>query len=322
MRRTHPSRLSAPALAALACAGLALTAATTAPRANAAELLTNGSFETGLVGWTVANQANGSGSWYVQTGTTSPQSGFPVPAPPDGSFAAMADQNGPGSHVLYQDFLVPTSISSATLNFDRFINNQAGTFSTPNTLDYNVSPNQQARVDILSLLAAGPFSVAAGDVLLNVFQTQVGDPAVSGYTTQATDLTAFLQAHTGETLRLRFAQVDNQSNFQFGVDKVSLDVVPAAPGGDVVPEPGTLALALTGLLPLAGAVVRKRRRTVGAVAWRKYAVHNKGSAGAHSGRAFLLAGRVTVGSGFGRGTRLAIRFENRPSHPVFGPGEG
>jgi len=38
-------------------------------------------------------------------------------------------------------------------------------------------------------------------------------------------------------------------------------VGPAAPGG-VIPEPGTLALVATGLLPLAGAVVRKRRRSV------------------------------------------------------------
>jgi len=35
---------------------------------------------------------------------------------------------------------------------------------------------------------------------------------------------------------------------------------PAAAG--VIPEPGTLALAATGLLPLAGAVLRKRRRSV------------------------------------------------------------
>jgi hypothetical protein len=38
-------------------------------------------------------------------------------------------------------------------------------------------------------------------------------------------------------------------------------VVQAAPGGGgVIPEPGTLALAATVLLPLAGAVVRKRRK--------------------------------------------------------------
>jgi hypothetical protein len=35
---------------------------------------------------------------------------------------------------------------------------------------------------------------------------------------------------------------------------------PPPPTGNVIPEPGTLALAATGLLPLAGAVVRKRRK--------------------------------------------------------------
>jgi hypothetical protein len=50
----------------------------------------------------------------------------------------------------------------------------------------------------------------------------------------------------------------------FGVQTVSSigqGVVVAGAPQEVIPEPGTLALAATGLLPLAGAVARKRRRS-------------------------------------------------------------
>src|SRR6266852_631235 len=70
----------------------------------ATDLVINGDFEAGsLTGWTVRDQAGGDGSWFIQRGTMSPESGFLVPAPPQGSFAAMTDQFGPGSHILYQD---------------------------------------------------------------------------------------------------------------------------------------------------------------------------------------------------------------------------
>jgi hypothetical protein len=222
--------------------------------ADAVELITNGGFEAGLAGWTVVDQAGGSGTWFLQSGTISPTSGFPVPPPPDPTRAAMTDQGGPGSHVLFQNFLVPVGVSSATLSFDRFIGNRAGIFFTPSSLDSTVNPNQQARVDILTGTPSSEFSVAAADVLANVFQTQTGDASVSGYTLQTTDLTALLQAHQGQTLQLRFAEVDNQFFFQFGVDAVSLSVASAA-----VPEPASLALLGSGLLALA-AICRRARR--------------------------------------------------------------
>jgi hypothetical protein len=197
-------------------------------------LLVNGGFEDGggsLAGWTVQNRGS-FGNWFVQSGTISPQSGYPVPAPPGPTHAAMTDSLGPGSHVLYQDFVVPSSFSAASISFDLFIGNRNGAFFTPNSLDPNVTPNQQARVDLITT-TADPFSVATADVLLNLYQTRVGDPAISGYTTHTTDLTALLSAHEGQTLRLRFAEVDNQSYFQFGVDRVNLviNAGPAAPTG-------------------------------------------------------------------------------------------
>jgi hypothetical protein len=214
--------------------------------ARAGNIIINGGFETGTFSsWTNLDQAGGSGSWFIQTGTVSPLNGFTVPAPPQGMFAAMTDQFGPGSHVLYQDFVVPFGVSSATLNFQLFINNQNGAFITPNTLDYSGDPNQQSRVDIITT-AADPFSVAGGDVLQNVYQTQVGDPATSGYSLVSVDLTALLAAHGGETLRLRFAETDDQFFFQTGVDDVILD----AQGPQAVPEPASLSLLCIGALGL------------------------------------------------------------------------
>lgn len=121
-------------------------------------------------------------------------------------------------------------------------------------MDYGV-PNQQVRVDIITT-AADPFSVAGGDVLLNLFQTQVGDPTESGYNTVSTDVTSLFQAHQGETLRLRFAEADNQLFLASGVDNVSVNAVTAS----AVPETGTLALILPAVGMIGTACVTGRRK--------------------------------------------------------------
>lgn len=227
-----------------------------APAGAMADLITNGGFEDGggsLTGWTVANQPGGGGDWFVQTGTASPLNGVIVPAPPEGSHTAMTDTNSPGSHVLYQDFFVPTGVTVAVLSFQRFINSGpfgSGAFASPDSLDFNVVPNQQARVDLM-LASADPFSVASGDILTNVFQTQPGDPQISGYTLQSADLSTLLSSLGGQTLRLRFSEVDNQGVFLFGVDGVSLRV-------SVVPEPGTLAMLCIGVFALVGYTRRRQ----------------------------------------------------------------
>jgi hypothetical protein len=231
------------------------------PAANAAQLITNGGFESGFAGWIRSDQVGSDGTFALQTGTTSPVNADAVPAPPQGVTAAMTDAQGGGTHVLYQDFVVPLNVTVATLTFDRYVNNHAGTFFTPDTLDWSTPTlNQQARVDIITT-AADPFSVAPADVLANVFKTNVGDPAVSGYSLVTADLTALFAANAGQTLRLRFAEADNVNIFQFGVDAVSLDVStgpggPGGGGGPGVPLPTAAFIAL----PAALAAVRSARR--------------------------------------------------------------
>jgi hypothetical protein len=236
----------------------ALTLAMAVARPAAAQLITNGGFETGLTGWTVLDQVGGSGSWYSQTGTGSPLNGFPVAAPPQGSFAAMTDQGGPGVHVMYQDFVVPVNITSASFSYQQYINNQADDFYLRDKLDYTGNATfhkiQEARTDIITT-TADPFSIAPADVLLNLFQTNPGDPLVSGYSVIGADVTAFLQAHAGETLRLRFAEGDNQLFLASGVDDVDFTITTH----HVVPEASSVALLLGGALPF-GFALRRRRK--------------------------------------------------------------
>jgi hypothetical protein len=218
---------------------------------HAVPVISNGGFEAGFTAWTRDNQTGSEGTFMLQSGTMSPVNGDAVPAPPQGTTAAMTDAAGPGSHVLYQDFLVPTA-DPATLSFALFIGNRANAFFTPASLDFSTPAlNQQARVDIISS-AADPFSVAAADVFLNLYQTKPGDPLISGYNTITTDITALLAAHVGETVRLRFAEVDNVFSFQMGVDNVSINAV--------VPEPASTLLLGAALAALFGCRIGTRSR--------------------------------------------------------------
>jgi hypothetical protein len=220
-----------------------------------AELISNGGFESGFTGWTRADALGSDGSFAIQSGVVSPVNGDSVSPPSEGLQAAMSDAQGPGSHVLYQDFVVPAAVTDTLLSFDLFVGNRATDFFTPAsaTLDFGVPAfNQQARVDILRA-TADPFSVNPADVLQTLFQTSPGDPLVSGYTTHSADIGSLLAAHANESLRLRFAETDNVFTFQFGVDKVGTT--------SPIPEPSSLALlgsALAGLIP----AWRLRRRSL------------------------------------------------------------
>jgi PEP-CTERM motif len=234
--------------------------------AQAAPLLINGNFDTGTFeGWSPVSWFGESsdGFFFIQSGTQSPISGYEVPAPPSGPFAAMSDQFHESSQILIQQFVVPHNVGKATLQFDLFIGNRAGVFITnPTTLDFQERPNQQARVDITRvdpLAQMDPFSIDPGDVLLNIFQTNPGDPPISGYTTYTVDLTSFFAAHAGEMVRLRFAEVDTELYFQLGVDNVSLEVTS-------VPEPASLLLLGTGLMACRAICARTRGAT-----WRRAA---------------------------------------------------
>ena len=117
---------------------------------HALPVIQNGGFESGFAFWTKADQLGSDGTFALQTGTLSPVNSDTVPAPPEGTLAAMTDSQGPGSHVLYQDFVATPD--SATLSFALFLGNRDTDFFTPASLDFSTPDlNQQARV-LLSML--------------------------------------------------------------------------------------------------------------------------------------------------------------------------
>jgi hypothetical protein len=184
---------------------------------SAADRVPNSGFESGdFSRWNRANQSGGFGNWVVYSGTTSPKSGFRIAAPPQGKFAATSDQTGAGSRVLYRDIHLKRNMKYE-LSFYLYYHNFADRFFTPNTLDYTVDRNQQYRVDILKP-TANPFTVKNKAILRTLFQTEVGDPNQLAPKLRTFNLTPF----AGKTVRLRFAEVDNQLFFLASADRVRL----------------------------------------------------------------------------------------------------
>jgi hypothetical protein len=181
----------------------------------------NGNFETGdFQHWNGANQISGSGDWFVYSGTTSPLSGFTIAAPPQGDFAATTDQTDPGTHVLYRNIKLAPGMKHE-LSFYLYYRNRAGEFFPRNTLDFRVEPNQQYRVDLLRP-KADPFTFDPDVIRTRLFRTRVGDPNRLAPTLMTFGLTRF----AGKTVRLRFAEVDNQGFFQASVDRVRVTSEP------------------------------------------------------------------------------------------------
>jgi hypothetical protein len=175
----------------------------------------NGGFETGdFSRWKQANQSGGSGRWFVYSGTTSPLSFSTIAAPPQGNFAATTDQEIPGSHVLYRNIKLAAG-QKHILSFFLYYENDADEFVPRHKLDYTVFPNQQYRVDLLRP-KANPFTVNSDKILRTLFRTKVGDPNKRGPQLRTYNISQY----AGRTVRLRFAEVDNQDNFLASVDRV------------------------------------------------------------------------------------------------------
>lgn len=189
-------------------------------RADAATVV-NGDFETGtLSGWSVDEE--GAGEWIAYSGTTNPVGAEapPLTLPPQGNFAASVVQGSPGTHILYQDVLIGTGQELLTLY--AYYNSDAPLVTPPSgTLDAGGEPNQQYRIDVMDPTAPID-SVDPEDILEPVFATETGDPEFMAPKVFSVDLSRF----AGQTVRLRMAEVDNESFFVAGADAVAIGTPP------------------------------------------------------------------------------------------------
>jgi hypothetical protein len=223
--------------AAVACVALL------APVGAGAATVVNGNFESGLSGWTVQKAGPSTNGWFAYSGTSSPVSGHLIPAPPQGSNAAITDQDEPSSDILYQDVTLEpywTHQLTMTLFYTSYNKIQ---IPNPDTLSWTGEPsehelepgqpNQQYRVDVMKPTAPVN-SVNPSDILATVFATREGSPESMGPAQFSVNLTPF----AGQTVRLRFAMTDNENFFNAGVDNVSLVSTP--PSNVFVLGPSTL----------------------------------------------------------------------------------
>jgi len=209
----------------LALAGL-LWAATGASAAT----VVNGDFESGnLEGWH-KQELTGAGSWFAYSGTRPPiggkrpdNSAGPVQAPPQGRFAAVADEANPDTLVLFQDLALesgqPHSLSLLAF-YDSYKPIAVPAPDTLSVADEQLGGqrNQQFRIDVVRPEAALD-SLAPGDVLATVFATRPGAPPRMKATRFGADLSAF----AGQTVRLRIAVAATEEVLNAGVDAVTLD---------------------------------------------------------------------------------------------------
>lgn len=227
-----------------ACAAVA--ALLVAPAGAGAATVVNGDFETGnLTGWQVFNlppEPENSGNWFAYTGTSSPfgegpEEGPEVPPPPAGNYAAITAQGGQGTHILYQDIALEPSWAHQLSLLVYYHSFAPLVTPSPETLSNEIpAANQQYRVDVMKPTAS-PDSVNPEDILAPVFATKTGDPEELGPTPITVDLTPF----AGQTVRLRFAEVDNQFYFAAGTDSVSIQSTAPPP---LPPPPPSNAFSL------------------------------------------------------------------------------
>jgi hypothetical protein len=216
--------------------GIAACMALLAP-GGAAAAVVNGGFESGnLNGWQV-HRTMEAGDWFAYTGTSeaiAKNRNSPLPqAPPEGAYAAIADEANPDTLILYQDVALPAGKREKLSLLAYFNSLQPIAVPATGTLSVDAEtllaePNQQYRIDVIRPEAPLE-SVDPADILSTVFRAAPGSRKLV-----PTRLTADLGAFAGQTVRLRFAVAAHEDLLAAGVDSVVISSDP--PSGPPAPS--------------------------------------------------------------------------------------
>lgn len=210
------------------------------------EVLTNGSFESGLTGWTTATNlgggATGTCGYNADTApgteTLTSVAGFPATDGTQLALGSVSQTAGGGliiSCVLYQDVAIPANATTATFSFDIGIKNALN----------NNNTNNAAVVGIYSTASVPAF----GDTAV------VGGASGKVNYTQATDVTlnhrasaSFnISSRAGTTVRFAIINAANNLGHEnIGIDNVQFLVTVSSPTS--IPTLSTWGLAGLALL--------------------------------------------------------------------------
>jgi hypothetical protein len=215
---------------------------TMVPARGEAATVVNGGFESGtLGGWQVSRETQ-AGNWFAYRGTDAPighrrpTPADPVQPPPQGAFAAVADQANPDSLILYQDVALEPGLAQRLSLLAYYDTYRPIAIPNPDTLSVasealrlpngDFRKNQQFRIDVMRA-DAPPDSLNPTDVLRPVFATRLGAPLSMA----PTRLTADLGPFAGQTVRIRIAVADSEEVLNAGVDAVSIAAPSSAGSG-------------------------------------------------------------------------------------------
>jgi hypothetical protein len=134
--------------------------------AAASSKVSNGNFERGdLSNWNVAT--TGGATWSVYSGNQTPILDIPFDRPPQGSYAAVAEEVAESLTALYRQIGLGTG-KTQQISFYVYYRNYCGDTFVPFLQEY--------RIDIQPD-GADPLSTDPADVLKTLFVTENGDPS-------------------------------------------------------------------------------------------------------------------------------------------------
>lgn len=217
--RLHPSFL---AISLIALAFLMVLALAFAPGAEAAKLK-NGDFEKGnFSGWK-RDATTDDGRWVIyKRGKPMPISESPKPKTIKGKFSAVSDMDGPSTMILYRDFKLPkkASLKSAILTFHLKYWNASGLWYPSLPLDDFSGNNQQFRVDLMKPKNSAKYSTKKSVILKNIIRSKNSTDLES----KKLKFKVNLNKWAGKTIRLRFANANNQGPLHIVVDNVNVSI--------------------------------------------------------------------------------------------------